>query len=94
MSYSLRETSYTPSTSKGVLKSISVVSQGDKSAVSIKTRNGMVMCIDKFEDYTTAKLLLAFERYNYLHNDGVVDATIEVWHNTTTNQILAQEIVR
>ena len=93
MSYSLRETSYTPTTSKGVLKSISVVSQGDRSAVSIKTRNGMVMSIDKFEDYTTSKLMLAFERYNYLHNDGVVDATIEVWHNQTTNQILAEEIV-
>lgn len=90
MSYSLRETSYTPATSKGVLKSISVVSQGDKSAVSIQTRNGMVMSIDKFEDYTTSKLLLAFERYNHLHNDGVVDATIEVWHNENSNNIYAE----
>lgn len=90
MSYSLRETSYTPATSKGVLKSINVVSQGETSEVNILTRNGMTMCIDSFEEYTTSKLLLAFERYNYLHNDGVVDATIEIWHNSNTNQVFAE----
>ncbi len=89
MSLSLRESSYTPSTSKGVLKSISVVSQGDSSAVSVQTRNGMVLEIDDFETYTTDKLLLAFERYNYFHNEGVVDSTIQVWHSETTNQIFA-----
>ena len=48
--------------------------------------------IDDFEDYTTSKLLLAFERYNALHIDGVVDATIEVWHNDTTKQVFAEVI--
>ena len=48
--------------------------------------------MDKFEDYTTAKLLLAFERYNCLHNDGVVDATIEVWHNESSNSVYAEII--
>ena len=92
MSYSLRETSYTPSTSKGVLKSIDVVSKGEKSTVTIQTRNGMVMSIEEFEDYTTPKLLLAFERYNYLHNDGVVDATIKVWHNKNSEKVFAEII--
>lgn len=92
LSYSLREARYTPSTSKGVLKSVNVVSQGNSSCVNIQTRSGMVMSIDDFEDYTTSKLLLAFERYNALHIDGVVDATIEVWHNDTTKQVFAEVI--
>lgn len=90
MSYSLREAHYTPTTSKGVLKSINVISQGESSCVNVQTRSGMIMSIDSFENYTTSKLLLAFERYNALHIDGVVDATIEVWHNDATKQVLAK----
>lgn len=92
MSYSLRETSYIPATSKGVLKSIDITSQGDTSFVSIKTRNGMVLNVNEFENYTTDKLLLAFERYNALHNEGVVDCTIEVWYCNNTNKIFADII--
>lgn len=86
LSYSLRETSYIPATSKGVLKSINIVSDGKTSYVSIQTRNGMILNINEFENYTTDKLMLAFERYNTLHNEGVVDCTIEVWYCETTNK--------
>ena len=31
-------------------------------------------------------------RYNYFHNQGVVDCTIEVWYNSETNNIIADVI--
>ena len=89
LSHSLRESSYTPTTSKGVIRSIDVVSQGETSEISIQTRNGMVLTINAIEEHTTNKLLLAFERYNALHNQGVVDCTIEVWFCENTNSIVA-----
>ncbi|MGN0960894.1 MAG: cell division protein FtsQ/DivIB [Christensenellales bacterium] len=91
LSYSLRETSYTPTTSKGVFKCIDVISQGSTSEINMQTRNGMVLKIKNFENFTTDKLLLAFARYNTLHNDGVVSCTIEVFE-TELGQIYAREI--
>ena len=89
LSQSLRETSYTPTTSKGVIKSIDVVSQGLTSEVSIQTRNGMVLTIHEIEQLTTDKLLLAFERYNALHSEGFVDCEIEVWYSENDGNIIA-----
>ena len=88
-SKSLRESSYTPTTSKGVIKSIDVISLSESSKLSIQTRNGMVISINDMEKYTTDKLLLGFELYNTLHNRGVVDCTIQVWHNANSGQIYA-----
>jgi len=92
ISYSLRETNYTPTTSKGIIRSIDVVSQGDTSEISIKARNGMVLAINAIEEQTTDKLLLAFERYNTLHNLGDVDCTIEVWYCEELDSIVADVI--
>jgi len=89
LSHSLRESSYTPTTSKGVIRSIDVVSQGETSEISIKTRNGMSLVINEIEEYTTSKLLLAFDRYNALHNQGMVDCTIEVWYCEETSSVMA-----
>lgn len=89
LSRSLRESRYSPITSKGVFKSINVVSTGEYNEVNMVTRSGMTLKIKKIEEYTTDKLLLALERYNYFHTSGVVDSTIEVWYNTELNMILA-----
>lgn len=91
LSRSLRETSYTPTTSKGVFKYIDVVSQGTTSEISMQTRNGMVLKIKDFEDYTTEKFLLSFSRYNDLHSQGVVSCTIEVWDDMS-GTIYAREV--
>ena len=37
----------------------------------------------------TLRIIDNNERYNYLHNQGVVDCTIRVWHNLETNKIIA-----
>jgi hypothetical protein len=89
LSLSLRESNYTPTTSKGVIRSIDVVSQGETTEISIQTRNGMVLTINEMEEYTTSKLMLAFERYNALHTQGIVDCTIEVWYCEDTSSIMA-----
>lgn len=89
LSYSFRESRYSPTTCKGVVKSIDVESQGEFSQINIQTRNGMVLKIHEIENYTTDKLLLGFERYNYYHNLGVVDRTIQVWYCAENNSIIA-----
>lgn len=89
LSYSLRETNYTPTTSKGVFRHVDVISQGETSEINMQTRNGMLLKIKQFENYTTDKLLLAFERYNYLQTQGVVSCTIEVFEG---DKIYAREI--
>ena len=88
-SKSLKEAGYSPTTSKGVIKHIDIVSLTDTSKMNIQTRNGMVISISDMQQHTTDKLLLGFELYNTLHNDGVVDCTIEVWHNDNTGKIFA-----
>jgi len=89
LSRSLRESGYSPTTSKGVLKSVSIESKEGYSLVNMQTRNGMVITIDDFEICTTDKLMLGFERYNSLHNDGVVDCTILVWYCEDSEKIFA-----
>lgn len=90
LSLSLRESHYNPTTSKGVIKSIDVISQGETSQINIKTRNGMVIKVDEVENYTTDKLLLAFDRYNYYHKRGDVDCSINVWYCQDRNSIIAE----
>ena len=89
LSLSFRESRYSPTTCKGVMKSIDIESEGKKSEVNIQTRNGMVLKIHEIEEYTTDKLLLGFERYNYYHTQGIVDCTIEVWYCAETSSIVA-----
>jgi len=51
LSLSFRESRYSPTTCKGVMKSIDIKSEGEKSEVCIQTRNGMVLKIHEIEDY-------------------------------------------
>lgn len=92
MSRSLRESRYTPTTSKGVIRHIDIVSQGETTEVNIKTRSGTTLTIFDFEEHTTDKLLLAFERYNYFHSQGDVDCTIEVWFSLDLNSVVANVV--
>lgn len=89
LSYSLREASYIPTTSKGVIKSIEVVSMGNSSKISMMTRSGIEINIVDVENLTTKKLLLGFERYNHYHNLGSVNCVIDVWYCQETESIIA-----
>lgn len=89
LSYSLRESRYNPTTSKGVLKYINVVRCGDETEVRFETRSGIKLVIKDIENYTTDKLLVALERYNHYHYEGVVDCTIEVWYSEKIGGIVA-----
>ena len=91
LSASLRQSSYIPTTSKGVFKTIDVVSQGTTNEITMQTRSGLNIKIKEIEKYTTEKLILAFARYNTLHNDGVINCTIEVFENEELG-IVAREI--
>ena len=93
LSYTLRESNYMPTTSKGVFKSINIVASGETSEINLQTRNGMLMKLIDAEDYTTDKFLLALERYNTYHRDGVVEGTIEVWYNDNAGKIYARYYV-
>ena len=92
LSYTLREASYTPTTSKGIFLNLDVVSMGETCDVNFSTRNGMVIKLKDASDFTTDKFLLALERYNYFHQEGVVSGTIEVWRNAQLEQIVARYI--
>lgn len=92
LSYTLREASYTPTTSKGVFLNLDVVFMGEACEVNFTTRNGMIISLKDAGDYTTDKFLLALERYNYFHQEGVVSGTIEVWRNAQLEQIVARYI--
>lgn len=78
----LRKTSYIPTTSKGVFRNISIVSQGDVSEISMQTRSGIVLKVKEFENYTVDKFLLGLQRYNTLQSQAVVGCTIEVFSHT------------
>ncbi len=94
LSYTLRESNYMPTTSKGVFKHINIVASGDNnSEINLQTRNGMLMRLKNAEDYTTDKFLLALGLYNEKHQDGVVDGTIEAWYNETMGKVLARYYV-
>jgi hypothetical protein len=90
LSYSIRESRYNPTTSKGVLKYINVVRLGEETEVRFETRSGIKLTIKDVENYTTDKLLVALERYNHYHYEGVVDCTIEVWYSNTMNAVIAK----
>lgn len=87
LSYSLRESNYTPTTSKGVLKEIEICQKLDTvtgqpiSVISFVTRNGIELEIEKFENKTTDKLLMAFARYDTLQSQGVVSCRINVFED-------------
>lgn len=94
LSHSLRESNYTPTTSKGVLKEINVsqklgiLTNTTTSVLSFTTRCGITMDIENFENCTTDKLLLAFARYNELQKESVVSRSIVVFENKNGEIIL------
>ena len=88
LSKSLRESNYTPTTSKGIFTSLEIKSTGNNAELYFKTRNGMSILLKEAMDYTTDKCLLALERYNYFHQEGVVSGGIMVW-NDDSNKIYA-----
>ena len=92
LSYSLRESRYNPTTSKGVLKYINVVRLGEETEVSMETRSGIKLVIKDVENYTTDKLLVALERYNHYHYEGVIDCTIEVWYSEKVGGVVANVV--
>lgn len=89
---SLRESNYTPTTSKGIFLNMEISSLGEDYEVYFKTRNGMSIRLKNASEYTTDMCLLALERYNYYHQEGVVSGEIEVWHNLKLNKIMARYI--
>ncbi len=90
LSYTLRESNYSPTNSKGVFLSIEITATGTGNEVRMTTRNGMIICLKEAGNLTTEKFLLALERYNYYHQEGVVSGTIEVWYNRAVDKIVAR----
>lgn len=94
LSHSLRESNYTPTTSKGVLKEINVsqklgiTSNTTTSVISLTTRSGITMDIENFENGTTDKLLMAFARYNDLQSQGVISRAIIVFEDRNGDFVL------
>lgn len=89
---SLRESNYTPTTSKGIFLNLEINSMGEDYELYFKTRNGMYLRLKNAKTYTTDMCLLALERYNHYHQEGVVSGEIEVWHNLELNKIMARYI--
>ena len=89
LSLSLRQSSHTPTTSKGVFKYINVTSLGESEIVSIETRRGIIIELKDAENYTTDKLLLGLSTYNDLHKQGVVNGIIEVFYSDKLDKNVA-----
>ena len=89
LSTTLAEAGHSPTTSKGVFTSINVEFAGERCKINMNTRNGMKICINNAEEYTTEKFLLALERYNYWQQEGVVSGTINAWYNERHDKIYA-----
>lgn len=89
LSYSLRESNYTPATSKGVFLNMSVNEKGGNCDIILETRNGMKLELSRAETFTTDKFLLGLNQYNEYHRRGVVSGTISVANTQNTNEIFA-----
>ena len=90
ISKSLRESNYIPTTSKGVFTSIDITAKGESSEIFFKTRNGLSIVLQDAMESTTDKFLLGLERYNYFHQEGVVEGSVIVWYNSLNEQITAR----
>lgn len=89
-SKSLRESNYVPTTSKGVFLSLDITNRGDNIELYFKTRNGISIVLKDAMTHMTDKFLLALERYNYFHQEGVVAGEIEVWESVKDEKIWAK----
>lgn len=89
LSYTLRETGHTPTTSKGLFSEISIVYAGGEKEINLITRNGMIISLKDAEKLTTDKLLLGLSVYDSNQQDGVVEGTISVYYSNVENKILA-----
>jgi len=89
ISRTLAEAGHSPTTSKGVFKTINIQFAGERCEINMITRNGMNICIEKAEEFTTDKFLIALERYNYWQQEGVVSGTINAWYSEKDNKVYA-----
>lgn len=78
LSLSLRESGYEPLTSKGVLKSIQVESNGENTDIWLYTWSGLIIKVNNIEGKSTEKLLLGFSVYNTLLNSSKIEYLIDV----------------
>lgn len=90
LSYSLRESDYIPTTSKRNIMSIDVTAVGDGVEIYFQTRNGMRIVLSDGLNYTTDKFILALDRYDYFHSEGVITGDIVVWQDKLNNKIFAR----
>lgn len=90
LSYTLRETGHTPTTSKGLFSEISIVYAGGKKEINLITRNGMIISLKDAENLTTDKLLLGLGVYDGNQQNGVVEGTIFVYYNNKESEIMAE----
>lgn len=89
LSYTLRETGHTPTTSKGLFSHISIAYTGSKKVITLTTRNGMKIRLEDVENLTTDKLLLGLGVYDENQQNGVVDGTITVYYSVEKSKIVA-----
>lgn len=89
-SKSLRESNYIPTTSKGIFLSLDITNKGDNIELYFKTRSGISIVLKDAMTNMTDKFLIALERYNYFHQEGVVTGQVEVWENEKDHKIWAK----
>lgn len=89
LSYTMRESGHTPTTSKGIFNEIKIVYAGGEKEVNFVTRNGMIISLKDAETLTTEKLLLGLSVYDQNQQAGVVEGEIVVWWSSTKSQLLA-----
>jgi hypothetical protein len=89
LAYSFKESNYSPTTSKGVFQNIDILSDSQHETVNITTRRGIVIKLKDAEEYTTDKLLVGLARYNAVHNQGIVEYTIEVRYDSLSGRVEA-----
>lgn len=89
LSYTMRESGHTPTTSKGIFTEIKIVYTGGEKEVNFVTRNGMIISLKDAESLTTDKLLLGLAVYDQNQQSGVVEGEIVVWWSDAQSKLLA-----
>lgn len=89
LSYTMRESGHTPTTSKGIFNEIKIVYAGGEKVINFVTRNGMIISIKDAETMTTDKLLLGLAVYDKNQQNGVVEGVIDVWWSGAQSKLIA-----
>ena len=67
-----------------------ITNKGDNIELYFKTRSGISIVLKDAMTNMTDKFLIALERYNYFHQEGVVTGQVEVWENEKDHKIWAK----